>query len=142
MRAEADGLAALCCLFDVIPLRPLPNARRDLPSVSRGERLCLAFEMYRDFMRSSNITLEHVVLLVTTVAQGDELRLENCESCGAIVVADRHGDTRHGCSLCFRGSYSFSAKKRGGVVIGFRQKRATINKSCPEARASTERKEF
>ncbi len=100
LRSEAAALAGLCCLLEVIPQTPLSNIRRDLPTVARGERLCTAFEMYRGMIPVSRMTLEHVVLLVMALAQGSELQLGHCVSCGGMIVTDRYGTTRRSCGHC------------------------------------------
>jgi hypothetical protein len=100
MQSEAAALAGLCRLLGVIPLQRLSNVRRELPSLSRGERLCTVFEMYRRFMPDSEVTLEHAVLLVTALAQGTELEMGNCVHCGGVIVVDRYGTTRRACIHC------------------------------------------
>jgi hypothetical protein len=100
MRSEAAAIAGLCYVLDVLPARPVANARRDLPNVLRGERLCLAFEMYKDLVPNSLMSLEHVVLLVMAIAHGTEIHVEHCVSCDSIIVADRYGLTRRSCTHC------------------------------------------
>lgn len=99
-RNEAAALAGLCYALEVIPLRPVENARRELPGVRRGERACLAFEMYRSVVPISEITLEHTLLLVTSLAQGGELQMGCCAHCGAAMVFDPYGGNRRVCSYC------------------------------------------
>jgi hypothetical protein len=100
MRSEAAAIAGLCYVLDVLPARPVANARRDLPNVLRGERLCLAFEMYKDLVPHSLMSLEHVVLLVLAIAHGTEIHVEHCVGCDSVIVADRYGLARRSCAHC------------------------------------------
>jgi hypothetical protein len=100
MREEAAALAALCRVLQVIPPRMVPNARRELPGLARGERLCSAFEMYQTLIGNSEITLERAVLLVIAIAQGTELQLGHCLHCGGAIVFDPLAAVRRACSYC------------------------------------------
>jgi len=102
MRSEAAALAGLCCLLEVVPPRPLEHARRELPSVARGERLCAVFEIYCSLLPGTDVTLEHVAMLVVALAQGTELKLGKCVNCGVVIVVDRYGATRRACTHCSR----------------------------------------
>ena len=100
MRSEAAAMAGLCRLLEVIPGDPLPNARSELPGLARGERLCRAFEIYRSLVPHSELTFDHVVLLITAVAEGKDLRLSQCVGCGGAIVTDKHGASRRSCVHC------------------------------------------
>ena len=93
-------MAGLCRLLEVIPVDPLPNARRELAGLARGERLCRAFEIYRSLVPESELTFDHVVLLITAVAEGKDLRLSQCVGCGGAIVTDKHGASRRSCGHC------------------------------------------
>lgn len=85
-RHDAGALAALCSALGAIPPQPVPNARRELPSVQRGELLCRAYELFRDLVGSTTITLEHTLLLAVAISQGTELKLGNCSECGGALI--------------------------------------------------------
>jgi hypothetical protein len=97
---ETAQLASLLSLLAVIPLHPSPEAAGSLPSVTRGDRLCYAFEMYRSLVPSAQISFEHAVFLATALARGDQLRLGGCRECGGLLVSERFpiGDKR--CQYC------------------------------------------
>ena len=99
-RSEAAALVGLCYLLEVLPTRTLDDPRRELPSVARGERLCEAYEMYRQLVPETSMTLEHLVLLVMTVSQGQEFEVTQCASCGGVVVLDRGALRRGDCAHC------------------------------------------
>lgn len=100
MRADVAILTSVLLLLDVMPVRPMQNVRTELPSLGRGERLCAAYECFRELIPESTITLEHAVLLMTTLVQGRELIVAKCACCGALMVARYHGDAAHPCDLC------------------------------------------
>lgn len=100
MRDEASALASLCCLvglFDGYRHDLWPWHTRD---VERAESLCRAFEEYRAAVRNPAITFEHAVLLVDALVRGGELRLGDCQNCGALRVVDSLGLRPTRCSLC------------------------------------------
>jgi hypothetical protein len=66
-----------------LPEKPVADPSRELPSLSGGERLCNAFELYRQ----PQITLDQLVLLVSALARRDEVALVHCNSCdGAMLM--------------------------------------------------------
>jgi hypothetical protein len=99
-RSESAAIVGLCYLLGVLPAQPLANPRLELPSVARGKRLCDAFELYRQLVPHSLMTLDHVVLLIMTVAQGYEFRVGHCMSCGGVIVIDRSSLRRCRCAHC------------------------------------------
>src|SRR6185312_15261359 len=88
LHSEASAALALACLLGAIPVRPLPNARRDLPSVDAGERLCHGFELYKQIIPGATLSVDQFILLAITLAQGDDLELVYCVSCHAALLAD------------------------------------------------------
>jgi hypothetical protein len=99
-RSEAAAFVGLCYLLDVLPFQSIKNARRELPNLLRGERLCQTYEMYRALVPESPMTLEHAVLLITTVAQGHEFQVGHCAECGGVILAYRHTLARWRCTHC------------------------------------------
>jgi hypothetical protein len=98
MRSEAAALVGMCYAFDLVPPNRMPV--REIPSVPRGERLCSAFELYRSLVPNSAVSIDHMILLVFALAQGSDIEVGRCTSCGGIVVMDRFGDRRHTCQFC------------------------------------------
>lgn len=99
-RSESAAIVGLCYLLEVLPLEIVANPRRELPGVSRGQRLCVAYEMYLDLVPKTVMTLEHVVLLIMTVAKGHEFQVGHCVSCGGVIVIDRSSLRRWSCTHC------------------------------------------
>jgi len=100
VREEAPAIAGLCRYYDVIPQDPCPNARKKLPCIERGERLCDALETFRLIVPDTRITLEQVVLLVFTLAEGESWELGFCASCHATILIDRLALSRRLCTHC------------------------------------------
>jgi hypothetical protein len=71
-----------------------------LASLSRGEPLCQAFEVYRDLVADPRISFENLVFLIRALAEGHELTLANCGACGALTVSDRITFKAHHCPYC------------------------------------------
>jgi hypothetical protein len=99
-RNEAAALAGICYQFDLIPTQPMRNVARDLPEISRGERLCAAYELYRLLVPDAMLTLEHTVLLVLSLAQGRDIRIARCTGCGCALAQERFGQRRLACQHC------------------------------------------
>jgi hypothetical protein len=88
VQQESAVLASLFCLLGVMPTNIIVDEEHPLPGVARGERLCQAFEAYLMLVPASQITFEHAVLLVNELARGVELRLDDCNVCGGLLVVD------------------------------------------------------
>jgi hypothetical protein len=100
VREEAPAIAGLCRCFGVIPGERCPDARTRLPGIERGERLCDALELFRQMVPETRITLEQVVLLVFTLAEGQGWTLGVCASCHATILIDRLALSRRLCAHC------------------------------------------
>jgi hypothetical protein len=87
LRQEAALLASICKLIGLLSADEPAN--RALPDVRRAQLLCQAFETYRGLIAEPQISFEHAVLLLSTLSQNEELALDLCRSCEALVVVDR-----------------------------------------------------
>jgi hypothetical protein len=112
---ETALLASVLSLLGVLPTAAsAPTAcaladARELPGVARGELLCQAFEAFRLELPSAQISFEHAVFLATALARGDQLRLDNCGSCGGFVVIEPFQMRSPRCSYCAAAAPSRSA---------------------------------
>jgi hypothetical protein len=104
VREEAPAIAGLCRCYDVIPAERCPDARKRLPGIERGERLCDALELFRQMVPDTRITLEQVVLLVFTLAEGEGWTLGVCASCHCLILIDRLALSRRLCEYCEPGA--------------------------------------
>jgi hypothetical protein len=100
LRSEASAIAGLACVLGVIPSRPIPDARKALPSVELGERLCHAYEIFRRVVPESHFTMDQFILLALSLAQGDELQVGHCSHCRAALLLDPLSATSRECPSC------------------------------------------
>jgi hypothetical protein len=101
LRDEASALASLCCLVGLIDGQREPQCLRPgATGVDRATSLCQAYEGYRATVHDPAISLEHAVLLVNALSRGTELRLGDCQDCGALLVIDSLGLRPARCTLC------------------------------------------
>lgn len=95
LQHETTVLASVLTLLGVIPTAaaaavPAQAAGSPaLPGLGRGELLCQAFETFRCYLPSAQISFEHAVFLATALARGDQLRLGACHECGSLIVTER-----------------------------------------------------
>ena len=100
LRTETAAAAALCELCGVIPVERGSQVLPRLPTVSRGERLCTAWELFCATVPHRALTFEHLVLLTSTLAGGEKLTLDHCATCDGIIVVDIVSSRRRICSGC------------------------------------------
>jgi len=100
LRPEAAAAAGLCRALDVLPTGPCLDPWRTLPGISRGERLCDAFELFQHIIPQPRLTLDQWVLLVLTVADGETWRIAGCVNCQATILTDSLGIWRRLCTSC------------------------------------------
>jgi hypothetical protein len=100
MRDEASALASLYCLVGLFDGPHCPAPSRPIAGIARGASLCRAYEGYCATVHAPAIAFEHAVLLVNALAKGSELRLGECQNCGALLVVDSLGLRPALCTLC------------------------------------------
>jgi hypothetical protein len=101
MRDEASALASLCSLVGLFDGygRDLVVRRHPI-DVNQAASLCRAYARYQATVRNPAITFEHAVLLVNALVRANELRLGECQGCGALLVIDSLGLRTSLCFLC------------------------------------------
>jgi Flagellar transcriptional activator (FlhC) len=95
--------AALGCdfeLLEILPRTPGGLPAHHFPNIARGERLCVAYELYVATVESPLIGFEHAVLLATALAVGEEISLQPCPQCGAGMLVDHFAVTTDACTHC------------------------------------------
>src|SRR5262249_41464550 len=100
LMSEAAALAGLCRVMNVIPCSPVPHARRRLPAVPLGERLCAAYEFFRESVPYARVTFEQTVFLVFALAEGELCSLDRCRNCGSVILIDHLRIVRRVCFPC------------------------------------------
>jgi hypothetical protein len=85
----------------VIPEKPPQNAREQLPDLSRGEKLMLAYDLYLKKVADHQINLERAILLVFELADEDRsLYLRRCTTCPLFMLVETVGPQRSQCAEC------------------------------------------
>lgn len=115
MRSEAAAVGVLCSLLGAVSVQKAAQPPRSVPSVARGERLCLAFELYHAIIPDPKLTFERVVLLVNALSVSEDLAMGRCASCDVSILVDPLGRERHICEQC-REEAAASAGGRGIVL--------------------------
>lgn len=108
MRSEAACLGGLARSLGVLPPKQVKSAARVLPGVALGELLCHTFEVYRDVVPEARLTMEHFILLVLALAEGEEIELDHCAHCIGVIIVEVASRERRIC---------FSCRESGGVKV-------------------------
>ncbi len=85
------ALASLCLVFDI----PIESGVTSLPesvSLTFTEKLCETYEAYRALFPNMEIALEDLILLLSTLGKGDEIRIGQCEICRELILIDACAD--------------------------------------------------
>ena len=94
-RTEAAVLAGFLVAYEV-----LPDSHERLETVTRGERLCRAYEEFIAVWPEAQFRLEHAMLLLEELVRGLEMGLTECPGCDVLVVADRMALGPPRCAFC------------------------------------------
>jgi hypothetical protein len=100
LRSEAAAMAGLCRVLGVIPAQRITNARVRLPGIIKGERLCDAYELFREVVPGARLTIEQVISLVFAVSEGNQCSLDHCTNCRALILVDHFSLARRICAHC------------------------------------------
>jgi hypothetical protein len=76
------------------------GARQSTRSIENGERLCDAYEHFRELVRGSDLEFEQGVLLLDGAAAATSIEFRRCSTCPSIMLIDKMGDTQTMCHLC------------------------------------------
>lgn len=95
--AKASNQAALfVCICRII------GAAKAGTCLENGEKLCEAFEIYREWEPRAELAFEQAVLLMVGSIHADEIELSHCSGCSVALLIDRHGSARETCRRCRR----------------------------------------
>jgi hypothetical protein len=104
LRSEASAIGGLACALELIPRVRLRNARKTLPSLELGERVCYTFELYRHLAPGARFTLDQFFLLVMTLAGSEDLAIGHCTHCHGALLFDQLSTNRRLCPTCKQAS--------------------------------------
>jgi hypothetical protein len=100
LECESSALAAVELQMEIIPIEVAGNFAESFTSLARGERLLDAFDLYRSLVPDARFSLEHAVLLARELASGKAIALNQCQSCGGVMVVDLMGRSHTDCAFC------------------------------------------
>lgn len=99
---ETAWLASLFTILGVIPPNSDALAIDSLPTLTRGTRICQAFELYSALTPSPEIPFEYAMFLASSLVLGRQLRLGACIDCGSLLVVDLNLIPAKRCHYCER----------------------------------------
>jgi len=70
------------------------------PSLEGGEKLCEAYEIYREWEPDAHLEFDYAVLLVTGAMKGEEVELSGCDRCGCALLLDKLKIPQLRCARC------------------------------------------
>lgn len=101
-RAQAALFLGIARIVGALPDRPGADDAQVLPSLENGERLCEAFEAFREWEPQATYDFEQAVLLLTGAARADKIELTYCPVCSIAVLRDKLGGDEATCPRCRR----------------------------------------
>lgn len=101
LRSEAAAVAVLCQSHQVLASERGPQAVKKLPSLVRGERLCRAYEVYREMVPQPVYTLDQILMLLDALVLGEIIELGICGGCTGAILIDRLRHDRRVCASCY-----------------------------------------
>lgn len=94
----------ICRIIGAAPPRCGPNVASSLPSLENGERLCDAFEIFREWEPQAEFEFEQAVLLLSGAVKAEQIELIHCSDCPVALLIDKLADDRRTCLRCRRRS--------------------------------------
>jgi hypothetical protein len=81
-------------------IRRMVGMTSPVPSLEGGEKLCVAYEIFREWEPDAHLEFDYAVLLATAVLKAEEVELIRCQSCGCALLIDKCGKVRRYCEWC------------------------------------------
>jgi hypothetical protein len=70
------------------------------PTLEGGEKLCEAYEIYREWEPNAHLEFDYAVLLATGAIKRNEVELSTCVNCGCALFLDKLNIPQLRCSRC------------------------------------------
>jgi hypothetical protein len=71
-----------------------------LPGLENGERLCTAYEIFREWEPDSDLEFDQAVLLARGTSKSDDIELFRCLHCRSAMLIDKWARRREICGAC------------------------------------------
>jgi hypothetical protein len=99
-REQASLFVCICQIVGATPRHARAGTPKSLASLENGERLCEAFEIYREWEPNADLEFEQAVLLATGAVDAEKIELANCLNCSGALLIDRLGRATVMCARC------------------------------------------
>lgn len=101
LECESSALASLELQMEIIPTERDRSSTEPFVTLTRGERILDAFELYRSVIPDPRFGLEHALLLAQELTIGKTIATHQCRSCGGVMIIDLFGRRSHeDCAFC------------------------------------------
>jgi hypothetical protein len=101
-RTQAALFLSIARIVGAMPGRQGSEAAQSLPSLENGERLCEAFEAFREWAPQASYDFEQTVLLLTGAVCAEKIELALCPGCSILMLRDKLAGDEPRCSRCRR----------------------------------------
>jgi hypothetical protein len=116
LRDEGAAIATLCILMGAIrPPLIGGSGTANLFTLNSADRLCDAFELFKECFPTAQITFEQTVLLALSLIRDSTMTLAHCPHCRAAQLLDRMGSPQVRCRGC--GSAVHTHRKRPSASL-------------------------
>jgi hypothetical protein len=91
------------CIFRIVwsaPTESGTGGAKLITSLENGERLCEAFEIYREWEPSAELEFEQAVLLAAGAVAGEKIELTHCLHCCSPTLIDKLSIASVSCPRC------------------------------------------
>jgi hypothetical protein len=76
------------------------GASKSHNSLEDGEKMCEAFEIFREWEPDAHLEFEQAILLLVGSEKAEKIELVNCPGCRVALLCDKMGDSRRTCRRC------------------------------------------
>lgn len=101
---RADHATLFATIHHVRCQRSMPSATpMELqPCLENGERLCEAYEVFREWETDADLEFDQAVLLARGAARSEDIELTRCPDCRRALLIDKWARRREVCANCRR----------------------------------------
>jgi hypothetical protein len=101
-RHQAALFLSICQMIGVVPSRRGPDAVKRLASIENGERLCEAFEIFKEWEPGAKFDFERIEFLLSGLVAGTRIELSQCPDCLSALLIDKEATKKNWCLWCRR----------------------------------------
>lgn len=87
------------------------------PSIEGGERLCEAYEIYREWEPGAALEFDYAVLLAMGAVEGEFIVLSTCSVCRGALLIDKQGKPQTACLRCRKRAKKGRKRAKGRRLV-------------------------